>query len=250
LIDVEAALREHIAYLTDEREPDGLHHPSSTWSSCSRRAVYALRGTPVSNPHDSATQRLFWIGRTLHELAREALSTAPGVARYLAEVEIRGEHEAGHADALVQDEAGDWTLYEYKSTRETHPKLDPQHEAQARHYAVRARLDGIWTETGERVEPLGDALRGIAIVYLGKVALEVTEYRLLYDPSWEARVTDRIADLDGYMTSGDLPPKITDDHGRRAPACFQCPWMTLCTGLKAPARRSQKRAPSEQVEGA
>jgi hypothetical protein len=254
VISVETAVDDLIGYLDEEREPDGRWHPSSVWR-CARRAVYEVRGTTHSNPWSAATRRRFRIGHMLHGFVAEALTQSGEVVSAYPEFEVRHNNEIGHGDVLLELMADEWAVVEVKSSKERHPKLDPGHAAQAQTYAVHARTRGVWTSGGEHIEPLGDKLTGALVVYVGKQAMDLTEYWLPYDVSWETRLASRIAALEEYRADpGSLPPRLASARSVKSPACYPCPFLDRCwqqDGVgRAPAAAVSVRAVSEQVEAA
>lgn len=227
MISMEATVNEFVGLLHDERTPDGMFHPSSMWG-CDRRAVYDVRGVPHSNPHSAATRRRFRIGHVLHSFISESLATSPDVVRHYAEFEIGSGIEAGNGDALIELEDGTWVVVEVKSTKEAHPKLDERHARQAAHYAVHARTRGV-RAGDEEIPPLGDRLTGVLLVYVGKDALDVTEYWLPYETAWEQRLDDRLVHLGTYKDDPkSLPPRLTNAKSTKSRACYGCPWVDLC----------------------
>ena len=235
MLSVVDAVDEYVDLLNEDREGDGLWHPSEIWG-CSRRAIYTARRTPQSNPHGGATRRRFRIGHILHRFVSDALATSPDVASYYPEFRIEAATEEGHGDVLVELEDGTFIVVEVKSTKEAHPKLDDRHSRQVAHYAVHARTRGVWTDVGDRIEPLGDRLIGALVAYIGKDALDVTEYWLPYDVTWEARLAARLEELEQLRAAPGLPPRQTDGKSRKSRACFGCPWLDTCWGGDLSAR--------------
>lgn len=220
---------EYVGLLHDEREPDGLLHPSSIWD-CARRAVYTLRGVLPTDPHSARTRRRFRLGTMVHQLVASALATAPEVLQFFAEFEVRGERDAGHGDVLLELEDGRWVVVEIKSVRAAKPAVDARHLGQARHYAVRARTSGVWVDEGTTfIGPLGDRLAGVVLVYVGRESADVTDHFFAYDVGWEKAVEKRITELDAYRVRPDaLPPRIDNARSTKSRACFGCPYATRC----------------------
>jgi hypothetical protein len=62
---VKEIVDDYIESVTDDREPDGLYHPSSM-VGCTRKAIYDVRGVEPTDPIDTKTKRKFYIGHRIH----------------------------------------------------------------------------------------------------------------------------------------------------------------------------------------
>ena len=214
--DLTAALDAQVDADEEERQPDGMWHPSSMWL-CPRQAIYNIREAEVTNPPDKVSRRRFRIGHLLHEYAQGALLRLPGVAWVLPEfpVVLPGLAVDGHGDALVGMESGDVWLVEIKTTKAAALKkgLNEHHLNQAKTYAVAARLYGVPAYEGHaEMDALGERLKGIIVIYLEKGDLLTAEYVTEYDPAWEKEVFDRVEYLEQYRhDAGSLPPCYTQE---------------------------------------
>lgn len=211
---------EHIEALEEPREPDGKWHPSSYWG-CDRKVIYEVRGVEQTNPADVVSKRRFRIGHILHEFVQGALLSAPELVEVYPEFTLESKlEEAGHGDALIHYVNGDvdiWFVLEAKSSRKSSFKfgLKEDHAKQGSSYAVSARTMGVWVEDpsapeGKRwIDPLGDKLAGVLVLYLEKEDLHTQEYWLPYDEAWETRLQERLAHLETYRADPEsLPPRL------------------------------------------
>ena len=161
------ALDAHIAATSEDREPDGMYHPSSLFL-CERRAIYAVRGILPSNPPDAKTMRVFRVGHEFHRIVQEAVSGSAvaldegigdsGTTAYVYhEIELHSPrlNLKGSADTVrfyLDDEAEELLVevIEYKSIKEASLKYGkelpkPDHVQQALTYAYILRHEVWWT---------------------------------------------------------------------------------------------------------
>lgn len=262
-ISIADIVDEHVAALEEPREPDGAWHPSSYWG-CDRKVIYEVRGTPQTNPPDNVSKRRFRLGHIIHAFVQTALETAPGVVACYSEFSIRSQlNEKGHGDALLELEDGTFIVIEAKSARKTSFKfgMKDDHAKQGSSYAVQARVEGVWVddpaaEGGKRfIEPLGEKLAGVLVVYIEKEDLHIKQYWLPYDRAWEERIRERIAHLEAYKSDPEsLPPRLpmTKKGGKLVKnwmcggAWGSCPFLDKCWKQDGSARApGEEPAPPE-----
>jgi len=231
---VEAALNAHVARVEEPRPPDGKWHPSSLYG-CSRKAVYELRGVPVSNPPDDRARRVFRVGHMFHDFAQDAVERAIGslVAKAYREIPIAipSLSVIGHADGLVQYRTGEWELLEYKSISTMGLKYakelpKPDHLGQVQTYMLALREDG-----APRIDipPLGDALTRARVAYIGKEDMAISEHIVPWTPEGDQAVRDTVAGVEAYRdTEPALPPRLEPDKGKRNWLCGYCSFATRC----------------------
>lgn len=257
---VQAALDARVQAEFSERDPDGYWHPSSLFG-CLRQAIYASRGTAITDPRDDRSRRILRVGHVFHDYVQGAIEQYPSIVGAFREIKFLDEEHrlkgsgdqlvflwVGPADAapslgsvpfaqlleyvaagLVRAE-----LQEYKTinSRAFHykdlPKVD--HVGQTRTYLHILRHVGATTEDGSVIPPL-DA-RG-RITYLSKDDLLVEEHTVLLTPGSEREIVSRAVYLDLYDADGvALPPRLPDEVkkgvAQRAYLCNYCPFRTRC----------------------
>ncbi len=208
---------DYIEKVTETREPDGLWHPSGMFD-CERSSVLAMRGAEVTNPPDAVSKRRFKMGHILHELLQGALWHHPGVKSVYPEFEINipSWHIAGHGDALVEMEDGTWFVIEIKSTKYLKYTPKEAHRKQGSVYAVAARDFGVEVpddlfEPEEKrmrhLEPLGDKLKGLLLVYITKNDLDIRQFWYPYLPDHRTEVEETVERLDVYRTDEESLPE-------------------------------------------
>lgn len=220
------ALDRYIAHIEEPREPDGRYHPSSFWL-CGRATILAVRGVEVSAPPTAEDLRVFRIGHILHELTQKAMSysvlTADSAVFNEFGVDIPDLNIAGHGDTLRQineGPMGDFEVVEYKSTKSLYYTPKEDHLKQASIYAVGAHDFGVTVRSGDEEIPLtalGDRLKGVRLVYLDKVTMEIREYWYPYRTAWRDQIEKRVRELDHYRRIEgleELPPVLPLDNGK------------------------------------
>ena len=237
-INIPALVDEYIESVNEEREPDGMYHPSQMFG-CLRQATYAVRGIEPTNPPDAISKRRFYIGHRLHEAVQRSLESALSLIRVYPEFEINViEHNiTGHGDALVQDSDGNWWVIEVKSIKKWGMKMGlpkPDHVKQAKVYAWAVRNYGALSRDpfGDAVTipALGDKLKGVIIVYVEKEELIMEQHELEWDDSWGSDIISQVAHLDVYRNDPDaLPPRLPRDaKGKKNWMCNYCPFKDKC----------------------
>lgn len=249
---VAATLDAHIERTDVPRPPDGRWHPSAIFS-CARQAVYAIRGIDESDIRDNRSRRILRQGTALHEIVQRAMTEDADARAVYNEVEVQMPELGvyGHCDTLLEYADDTYELLEFKSIgvkgmefglrKGELPKAD--HEKQARTYAMGLRLVGGWADTPDQVicrddcgvsghiEPLGDRLARIRIVYFSRDDLRIEEFKLTVSEAWEQEFTGYIARLDEYVADGTaLPPRLPlDAKGQKNWLCKDyCLWRTRC----------------------
>lgn len=223
------AVDAYIDSVTDEREPDGMWHPSSMFG-CIRQAVYTVRGAEKTEPLDGASKRRFYIGHRLHESVQRALELAVGVAIYYPEFEVWGAGIAGHGDAIVQLDDGKWYIIEIKSIKKAGMRLGlpkEQHVQQAKMYAWMVRQYGFfYSET--HFDPKD--ISGILMVYVEKEELQIVERFIPWDDTWNGEIAEQLVELNMYKDDKEsLPPRLPyTAKGKKHWMCNYCPYLTKC----------------------
>ena len=243
--NVTAALDAHVERLSPPSEPDGKWHPSAMFG-CARKAIYELRGIEQSDPRDTRSKRVLFVGSRWHEIVQAAVEDSPLLDEVYTEVRIDVPelNITGHADQLVR--RGDrWEMEEFKSISSRgfsflkgEPK--PEHIEQAMVYLWALRTKGVECpdhdpELGcERacvnLPSLGDALDRVRFVYISKDDLRIAEFVVHWTPEWEQRIRDRVALLDGFRHDPiALPARLPLENGKRNWLCKSyCEFRTRC----------------------
>lgn len=213
----------------EEREPDGLLHPSSM-SGCWRQAVYEAQGVEPSDVKDVRNYRIMWFGTELHELLQEALRDLPAFESEI-KVEPEGWPFAGSADGMyVVGDGPEYELLEFKSIspfalkKKDMPRT--HHVEQARMYAWGLNKHGI------RVE-------WVRIVYVSRDDMAMREFVLERDTDWEADFEDRLRMSQSlFLGEGktSLPPRL-DEDSPEAWLCKYCSFRTRCYDQDEDTRR-------------
>ncbi len=234
---VASALDDYIESVTDTREPDGKWHPSSMWG-CNRQAIYQVRGTKTTEDTDILSKRRFYIGHRLHEAVQRAVESAKGVIECFPEfeVDVKDVNVSGHGDILLRLTDGTYLVIEVKSIKKSGMRMGlpkEQHKSQAmtytwclRHYGGRAMgSDGEWVV----IPPLGESLRGMAIVYLEKEDLTIVEKFFPWEDEWNATMGEKLVELEMYKADPDsLPPRLPFNGTRKHWLCGYCAFYTKC----------------------
>lgn len=237
MIKIERLVDEYIESVTDEREPDGMYHPSAMFL-CNRQVIYSVRSVPKTEDVDLVSKRRFYIGHTLHEVVQRAIE-ASDVDEFYPEfkVNLPDYNIVGAGDVLVRI-GDDWWVIEVKSTKKIAVKFGlpkEEHKRQVGIYSWAAKHHGV--EVMDEVinewipiPPLGDALKGVIIVYLEKEELRIWEYHIEYDPQWDIDIEDKLHELEAYREDPDsLPPRLPlKADGKKPWPCAYCPWKTKC----------------------
>ena len=236
-LSVADALDKYIESVTEDREPDGMYHPSSMFM-CTRQVVYGVRGVDKGEGPDDVSRRRFYIGHRLHEAAQRAVESYGSVKSFYPEFSVHSdEHNVtGHGDMLVELATGEWIVVEVKSTKRwaLSKKLPQEHHMnQVMLYAWGARTLGVTgiTETGEEVwiPPLGEKLWGVLIVYMEKEELQIVECEIPWDDSWNGKVVGRLIELNLYRDDPkSLPPRLPIVKGKKDWQCRYCAYAVRC----------------------
>lgn len=163
----------------EERELDGMWHPSSISTPCVRKAIMEKRQIPFSDPPDEATKRILALGKVIHRLVQDAVAGDPRVVQAIPEIEINDGDVTGKADILLfRSDTQTYELIEVKSIkligiRYGIPK--PEHRIQAGTYARVLKSNGGVSEGGIIIPPLGDSLTKVRFVYVVKETMEFHE---------------------------------------------------------------------------
>lgn len=239
MISVRDSLDAFIESVTEERLPDGQYHPSSMFL-CDRQVMYGVRAVPKTNPDKVESKRNFYVGHRIHEVVQGAIESDPSIEGFWPEfrVDLPDYNVAGSGDGLIKLDDGTFVVLEIKSTKGFAARKfglpKEEHKKQVKVYAWAARNHGVWVlnELGDEIfmEPLGDQLIGVLIVYLDKEDLNVWEYFLPYDTQWDADMLDRLNELDVYREDPDsLPPRLPlKPDGKKQWPCNYCPWKDKC----------------------
>lgn len=257
---VVSALDARVASEYQDREPDGKWHPSALFG-CLRQAIYASRGTEVTNHRDDRSKRVLRVGHHLHEYIQGAVNSDPRVLAAFDEVKIADDigirGEVGSLDhvvviwtgtddtrPIIRDPSQLWVfvaaglarveVVEYKTINSMAfkykdlPKAD--HVGQLSTYLYVLKRKGGIAGDGTAIPPI--AARG-RIAYVSKDDLLVDEYTVLLTPGKERTIEQRIAYLDSYADHGTaLPPRLPDEEKkgktRRAFLCNYCPYAQRC----------------------
>lgn len=222
---------------------DGLWHPSAI-SGCIRKAIYAMRQVPETDPPTPKQKRILFLGTRFHEIVQAAVS---GFGETAVHTEVRvlapDLNLTGAADQLVivMGENGEAELQEYKTIKEwgfkallkdgAAPKDD--HLEQVKSYMLTLRQYGGVAEDGTVLAPYGDRLNRVRITYIEKQTFDTKEFVIEWDPAWETDVRSSIAELDMYREHPDsLPPRLPMNGKKRDFRCDwgwgKCPYLTRC----------------------
>lgn len=259
-----SALNARVAAEFEEREPDGYWHPSSLFG-CLRQAIYASRGTEITNPRDDRSRRVLRVGHQLHEFIQVAVNADPRVLAAFDEVTIVDDERKlkGSVDHVVVLWTGpledkpeglprDWVwryiqaglarveVEEYKTINSNAfkykdlPKAD--HVGQVGVYLSVLRVRGGTAGDGTVIPPIDARAR---IAYVSKDDLLVEEFTVLLTPGKERTIAQRVAYLDSYAADGTaLPPRLPDEvkKGKTARAflCAYCPYQQQCWEVDGP----------------
>lgn len=270
-ISVTRALDDWVKLNEDAREPDGMYHPSSLWN-CLRQTIYGVRGEPVTNPPDAQSLRTFWIGHMIHSGVQAALSVSPDLVAFYPEfrILIPSLNITGHGDGLLllRSPDGKVAVLEVKSAKASAFRFGKKegHVLQASTYSVAVRDEGVWVtdpETSEEVflEPFGENMIGILLVYLNKEDASTMEFFIPYDEievdgedkvvpgSWAARLEERIGEAEPYRLDPEsLPPRLPKVKGKLPWQCNPrwCPVFDKC--MSEPARGREPASERVEVE--
>ena len=236
---IASALDRRVASEFEERGPDGYWHPSALFG-CLRQAIYASRGTEITDPRDDRSKRILRVGHQFHEYVQGAVNADPRIARAYEEVKILDDELRikGSLDHIVVYRANDrLEVEEYKTINSNAFKYrdlpKPDHVGQLATYLfVLGRTGGLASD-GTIIPPT-DA-RG-RIAYVSKDDLLVEEFTVLLTPGKERDIRRRIAYLDSYAAHGTaLPPRLPDEEKKgkekgfkRAFLCNYCPYQRRC----------------------
>lgn len=171
----------YIGQQNEEREPDGMWHPSSLSSPCVRRSVLEKQGHPFSAPPDAETKRIFMMGKIIHRLVQDAVAQDPNITLVIPEIEVLDEENevTGQADILIfRKDRMEYELIEIKSIKQMGVRYGipkAEHIIQAGTYAYTLREFGGKTEDGIVIPPLGRALRTLRFVYVEKETMVIHE---------------------------------------------------------------------------
>lgn len=234
---VERAIYNYIESVTDEREPDGMIHPSSA-SLCARRVVYSARSEGTSEELDTKTKRKFYIGHRLHEIVQRAIESDLTLQEYYPEAKFHDEelNMTGHADAVIKID-NKWWVIEVKSISKGSLRYGgmpkEHHQIQAEMYALMVERTGFEFETivdglAATHEPV--KVHGIKYVYLEKENLEVYEYDERFTQKKRDRVETYVRDLQAYIKDGEALPRRLPltKAGRKPWPCNYCPFVEQC----------------------
>jgi hypothetical protein len=259
---VAAALNAHLVAKNEDREADGYWHPSGLFT-CDRQAIYAFRGTPMTNPPNEQSLRVFRMGHLVHGFVQEAIASHPDVQQVWLEVPVISDTLGvkGHADALVLFTDGTYEVIEVKSIKAAGMKYGDlpkvAHIKQGIAYAIVLRdgtsifegdtiSDGfvdldtgvsvvfVTTPDGRRVSrpgQLGAALRALRVVYVSKDDMLVSEHVLAITPEREAAVRDTLTRLRAFEAAGILPKRLPKVKGAIPNfPCNYCSYKDRCWG--------------------
>lgn len=240
---VAASLDRYVESLHEEREPDGYWHPSSI-SGCLRQALYAFRGTDITNPRDPRSKRILRIGHVVHEFVQAALLDDPEIETFYSEVKLThpGYRITGSTDGLIlQKKAGKWVLLEIKSIGQMALRYgkkelpQPEHVVQVTSYMAALREYG-----GSAVDRLGQMtvlppmpdLEDAIIVYVPKDDWEVLEFSYKWTQAKEIELLKRLSTLEMHLDEGTLPDRLPDEIKKGVPTrawlCNYCSYADKC----------------------
>jgi hypothetical protein len=254
-----SALDARVAAEYQDREPDGYWHPSALFG-CLRQAIYASRGTEVTDVRDDRSKRVLRVGHHLHEYIQKAVNDDPRVEAAFDEVKVTGLGMTGSLDHVVViwtgpeprwGKGGDpWMdvaaglarveICEYKTINSKAfkykdlPKAD--HVGQLSTYLLLLKQFGGIAGDGTVIPPT--EARG-RIAYVSKDDLLVDEYTVLLTPSKERTILSRIDYLNRYAADdAALPPRLPDEEKKgktqRAFLCNYCPYRQKCWDTDGP----------------
>lgn len=238
---VERAITAYIDSVTEDREPDGMIHPSAA-SLCARKTVYAARSDGIKEEFDTKTKRKFYIGHRLHEIVQRAIETDMTLEHYFAEVGLEDKtlNVNGHADAIFMHD-GKWYMLEIKSINKGSLRYGgmpkEHHQVQAEMYALIAERTGFWRwrsdeEVGDGVEHHHGPVKihGIKYVYLEKDSLEVYEYDIKFTNEKREKIEKYLTDIQAYVDDGVALPRRLPllASGKKPWPCNYCPFTEQC----------------------
>lgn len=234
---IAGALDRHVAALNEERQADGMWHPSSLFG-CDRRAVYGREGVDRSNPPGARSLRVFRLGHIIHELVQTAVEGEPEIVAFYAEVKVVDEERGikGHADGLVFLTDGTAVVIELKSIGFNALKFAKQlpkedHEKQATLYVdILRRIGGeakLADGTKIYLDPI-PALNRILFAYVAKDDMGVIEFLVEVTEKMTADVDATVGRVSRYYREGVLPPRLPRSSGKKAWMCGYCDWGDHC----------------------
>lgn len=234
---VEQSIDLYIDSVTEERQPDGLIHPSSA-SLCARRTVYAARADGKAEQFDAPTKRKFYIGHRIHEVVQRALEGSPDIDEFYAEPTIEVGppfNMKGSADAIIR-RGPIWSVVEIKSIAKGSIRYGgmpkEHHEIQARMYAFGAMLEGFTyvDATGKELTTAPVPIETIIYAYLEKEAMKIYEYEQQFTATQRADIGDYLRDINDYVEDGTaLPLRLpVTKAGKKPWPCNYCPFADRC----------------------
>lgn len=216
----------------EDREPDGLFHPSSL-SSCGRQAMYEATSTPKTDERQPRNDRILWLGTVIHERVQEAIADLPD---FQAEVKVDVPELglSGSADGIWRiQHHDDPLLYEYellefksesffkRKKRKGLPSAN--HQKQARLYMMGLNRMGM------------NVVRA-RVVYFLRDDLAAEEHVLDRDLDLEAAYTAELENLMMLKSYGLLPARLGDKNPNRW-LCDYCDFRTRCWEQDSATRR-------------
>jgi hypothetical protein len=187
----------------DERELDGMFHPSSASGPCIRRAILEKWKTTPTNVPEKGALRVMQMGTIMHEWVQDAVWRHPEVETFYPEVALEDPNYnlKGAADGLVILKDQSKELLEIKTIKSTAMKYGlpkVEHQMQARLYALMLLQQGGESSNGLLVLPT--KVDRIRYIYIGKdnfrldESIEVLEDRTFIETRRYMTMMNELAD--------------------------------------------------------
>lgn len=230
-MDIAKVFDQYVLDNVEDRESDGLLHPSSM-SGCWRQAVYEAQAVAPTDGKEVRNYRIMRLGTIIHGELQASLEGLPG---FRAEVEVapQGWPVIGHADGIyVIGQTPDRSLHELLEFKSISPFAfkkplpKPGHVRQARAYC--------WG-----LNKMGTEVVSIRIVYLSRDDMAIREFVLDRDLDWEKDFEDQLLVSQSiYLKPGStwLPPRL-EPKSEDAWLCDYCQFRTRCWNRDEDARR-------------
>lgn len=240
-----SAVDDYIIDSREEREARRNKHPvnafrPSGYYKCQRQLWYSMKGYPARKKRFPRSERILEVGTKLHEWVQEDIlmdmdKRAGSPVKLIPMTELAAYGQPG-IEFIKKHQAADMEIKfkDYRFTTE---------------YPISAMVDGALNFMSKDVlfefktinpddfklliEPLQDHIKQGALyslslrlpvlfVYLCKGTQQWKAYLIEYGEEQYEWVKARLAEIEGYLSSNELPPVEPDD------GCRWCPYKKLC----------------------